>query len=233
MACPEEVTTAGRTSGAGEPDGVTTVAHPLHRSTESATSTAVSGRLAAGLRDWADLTAALTEPELVDAVRVAGEELIAALVAGRTLLIAGNGGSAAIASHVAAEFIGKCVHDRDPLPAINLAESLSSITAIGNDYGYDKVFTRGIAALGRAGDVFLAMSTSGTSPNVVAALVDARRRGLLTIALVGEGGAHLSDSVDHLLVVPSRSTPRIQEVHMLWAHAWCEAVDVLSRDLAD
>ena len=204
--------------------------HPLHGTTPGDATAAVHRQLADGINDWAELARALADPELADAVRTAGEELIAALVAGRTLLVAGNGGSAAIASHVAAEFIGKCIHDRDPLPAINLAESLSSITAVGNDYGYDKVFTRGVAAHGRPGDVLLAMSTSGTSPNIVAALAEARRRDLLTIAMVGEGGAHLRDSVDHLLVVPSRSTPRIQEVHMLWAHVWCEAVDVLSHD---
>ncbi|GAB3584060.1 D-sedoheptulose-7-phosphate isomerase [Calidifontibacter terrae] len=203
--------------------------HVLHASDAATASRIVRQQLSEGIADWASLAQGLAAAELADAVGAAGEDLIAALVAGRTLLVAGNGGSAAIASHVAAEFIGKCIHDREPLPAINLAESLSSITAIGNDYGYDKVFSRGVAAHGRAGDVLLAMSTSGTSPNVVAALATARERGMLTIAMTGEGGAALAGSVDHLLVVPSRSTPRIQEVHMLWTHAWCEAVDVLCR----
>ncbi len=203
--------------------------HVLHASDPVTAARVVQEQLSGGIADWADLAQRLTAPDLTAAVRAAGESLIGALVAGRTLLVAGNGGSAAIASHVAAEFIGKCIHDREPLPAVNLAESLSSITAIGNDYGYDKVFSRGVAAHGRAGDVLLAMSTSGTSPNVVAALETARERGLMTIALTGEGGAGLADRVDHLLVVPSRSTPRIQEVHMLWTHAWCEAVDVLCR----
>lgn len=217
-------------AGVGANTAPVAAIHPLHTTGKEAATAALDEQLGHGIADWIALGQAIAAPELVDAVRRAGEELIAALVAGRALLVAGNGGSAAIASHIAAEFIGKCVHDRDPLPAISLAESLSSITAIGNDYGYDKVFTRGIAAHGRPGDVFLAMSTSGTSPNIVAGLAEARRRGLRTIAMVGAGGTHLGDAVDHLLIVPSRSTPRIQEVHMLWAHAWCEAVDVLSRD---
>ncbi|HIZ98666.1 MAG TPA: SIS domain-containing protein, partial [Candidatus Janibacter merdipullorum] len=120
---------------------------------------------------------------------------------------------------------GKCVQDRHPLPAISLAESHSSLTAIGNDYGFDQVFLRGVQAFGRPGDVLLAMSTSGTSPNIVAALEEARRRGVATILMTGAKGAGQADLADHLLVVPSEETPRIQEVHMLWAHAWCEAVD--------
>ncbi|MFC6713915.1 D-sedoheptulose-7-phosphate isomerase [Branchiibius cervicis] len=143
--------------------------------------------------------------------------------------MAGNGGSAAIASHVAAEFIGKCVQDRAPLPALNLAESLSSVTAIANDYGYDQVFTRGILAHGRPGDVLLAMTTSGTSPNILAALDVAAQHGLLTIVLTGAKGEGLHGRADHVLVVPSDQTPRVQEVHMMWAHAWCEAVDALSQ----
>lgn len=208
-------------------------AHPLHRAKPERAASLVQEQLTAGIADWARLAQAINEPEVLDSVRRAGESLVAALTAGGCLLVAGNGGSAAIASHVAAEFIGKCIHDRAPLPALSLAESLSSITAIGNDYGFDQVFVRGVAAHGRPGDVLLAMSTSGTSPNVVAALAEARRRGLITIAMVGAGGAGLAGSVDHLLVVPSTDTPRIQEVHMLWAHAWCEAVDLLSCDASD
>ncbi|KNX39331.1 phosphoheptose isomerase [Luteipulveratus halotolerans] len=181
------------------------------------------------MASWAALSQALVDPTLTDEVDRAGSSLVQALVAGGTLLVAGNGGSAAIASHVAAEFIGKCIHDRDPLPAVSLAESLSSITAVGNDYGYEHVFTRGLAALGRPGDVLLAMSTSGTSPNVVAALQQARRRDILTIAMTGAKGEGLRGAADHVLVVPSDETPRIQEVHMLWAHTWCEAVDVLCQ----
>lgn len=190
----------------------------------------VSQQLDAGILAWADLAQQLASPGLRSAVTAAGKDVLGSLHAGRTLLVAGNGGSAAIASHVAAEFLGKCIHDRHPLPAISLAESHSSLTAIGNDYGFDQVFLRGVQAFGRPGDVLLGMSTSGTSPNVVAGLAEARRRGLTTILMTGAKGAGQGDLADHLLVVPSHETPRIQEVHMLWAHAWCEAVDLTMQD---
>ncbi|MGO4131980.1 D-sedoheptulose-7-phosphate isomerase [Janibacter hoylei] len=183
-----------------------------------------------GIAAWAELARQVAEPTVREQVEAAGRVVVAALQSGRTLLVAGNGGSAAIASHVAAEFLGKCIHDRHPLPAISLAESHSSLTAIGNDYGFDQVFLRGVQAFGRPGDVFLAMSTSGTSPNVVAALAEARSRGLATILMTGSKGAGQADLADHLLVVPSSQTPRIQEVHMLWAHAWSEAVDLVMQD---
>lgn len=185
----------------------------------------IARQLDAGTAAWADLAAQISGADSRARARAAGVAVLEALRAGQTLLVAGNGGSAAIASHVAAEFLGKCVRDRHPLPAISLAESHSSLTAIGNDYGFDQVFLRGVQAFGRPGDVLLAMSTSGTSPNVIAALDEARRRGLVTILMTGTKGAGQQEHADHLLVVPSEETPRIQEVHMLWAHAWCEAVD--------
>lgn len=185
----------------------------------------VGRQLDAGIAAWGDLAAQIAAPASRDRAHAAGEDVLGALRAGRTLLVAGNGGSAAIASHVAAEFLGKCVRDRHPLPAISLAESHSSLTAIGNDYGFDQVFRRGVQAFGRPGDVLLAMSTSGSSPNILAALDEARGLGLTTILMTGAKGAERQEHADHLLVVPSVETPRIQEVHMLWAHAWCEAVD--------
>ena len=190
----------------------------------------VARQLDAGIAAWATLAEQISAPELRSGVEAAGRVVVDALRAGGTLLVAGNGGSAAIASHVAAEFLGKCIQDRHPLPAISLAESHSSLTAIGNDYGFDQVFLRGVQAFGRPGDVLLAMSTSGTSPNVVAGLAEARRRGVATILMTGANGAGQGDLADHLLVVPSNETPRIQEVHMLWAHAWCEAVDLAAQE---
>jgi D-sedoheptulose 7-phosphate isomerase len=174
---------------------------------------------------WVRAGEALNDPALMAQVDRAGEAVLGALDAGQTLFVAGNGGSAAMSSHVAAEFAGKCVRDREPLPSVSLAESATAMTAIGNDYGFDQVFTRGIKALGKPGDVFLAMTTSGSSPNIRAALEVARERGLVTILMTGLKGAGLTDLADHLLVAPSDSTPRIQEVHLLWSHAWCEAVD--------
>lgn len=175
---------------------------------------------------WRDIAEALGDAALSHRVDAAGAALIAALAGGHTLLVAGNGGSAAMSGHVAAEFLGRCVRDRAPLPALNLAESMAGITAIGNDFGYDEVFVRGIAAHGRAGDVLLALSTSGASRSVLAALDAARDKGMVTILLTGaHGGA--SCAAEYVLAAPSKETPRIQEVHLMWAHAWCEAVDLL------
>ena len=176
------------------------------------------------LTAWAEMMPKLHEQSLVAGVDAAGRVIFEALADGHKLLILGNGGSAAMSSHVAAEFTGKCVLDREPLPAISLAESSTVITALGNDYGFDEVFARGVRAHGCPGDVLLAMSTSGTSPNVVAALEVARDRGLHTILLTGESGV-TDGSADHVLRAPSSYTPRIQEVHLMWSHAWCEGVD--------
>ncbi|TWE07409.1 D-sedoheptulose-7-phosphate isomerase [Rudaeicoccus suwonensis] len=197
----------------------------MHNATTEQCSSAISNRRQKSLSEWALLSVALAEPKLVAQVDAAGMELLGCLAGGGTLLVAGNGGSAAIASHVAAELVGKCIFDRSPLPAINLGESLSAVTAVANDYGYEEIFARGVRAHGRTGDVLLAMSTSGSSRNILRALDVAHARNLLTIALTGERGRDLAERADHLLVAPSQETPRIQEVHMLWAHMWCEAVD--------
>jgi len=207
--------------------------HALHDAAEAAVAEVVSQRLAIGTRDWAELAAALQDPALVSAVDRAGRAVVDTLRAGGTILVAGNGGSAAIASHIAAEFVGKCILDRAPLPAVCLADSLTSITAVGNDYGFDDVFVRGVQSLGRPGDLLLAMSTSGRSQSILRGLDAARERGLVTVALTGASGGDLPGRADHVLHVPSDFTPRIQEVHMLWGHAWCEAVDVLSQPATD
>ncbi|QIM20979.1 SIS domain-containing protein [Phycicoccus sp. HDW14] len=174
---------------------------------------------------WRALGEALAEPGLVAAVDAAGSALVDAVGRGGAVLVAGNGGSAAIASHVATEFAGRCVVERRPLPSINLAESTSGITALANDYGFDEVFARGVRAHGRPGDVLVVMSTSGRSRNVLAALEAARGLGLLTIALGGGDGGDLPGTADHVLLAPTAYTPRVQEVHLVWTHAWCEAVD--------
>lgn len=181
-------------------------------------------------RAWAELAAALADPALAASVDAAGTALVEAVGAGGSVLVAGNGGSAAIASHVATEFAGRCVRERRPLPSINLAESTSGITALANDYGFEEVFARGVRAHGRPGDVLVVMSTSGRSPNVLAALDAARGLGLLTIALGGAEGGDLPGRADHVLLAPTPYTPRVQEVHLLWTHAWCEAVDHVWAD---
>ncbi len=186
----------------------------------------VRRRHAEALGEWERLAAALAQPLLVDAVDAVGDVILGCLDAGHGILVAGNGGSAAMASHVAAELAGRCVRDRQPLPAMSLADSSTAVTAVANDYGFEEVFARGVAAHGHPGDVLLVMTTSGRSPNVLRALDVARERGLVTVALTGgSGGEALEGLADHVLVVPAESTPRVQEVHLAWTHAWCEAVD--------
>ena len=144
---------------------------------------------------------------------------------GRKVLLFGNGGSAADAQHLAAEFVGRFGSDRSPLAAISLSTDTSVLTALGNDYGYDKVFSRQIAALGHAGDIAIAISTSGNSPSVIEAADMARSKGLFTVGFTGETGGKMKDRVEVLFRVPSRKTPRIQETHILLGHILCELID--------
>lgn len=155
----------------------------------------------------------------------AAELLIAAYRNGGKALFFGNGGSAADSQHLAAEFVGRYLQERRSLPALALTANSSITSAIGNDYGYEKVFARQIQAWARPGDVAVGLSTSGNSANVVAALVAARERGARTIALTGAGGGKMAAVCDVLLDVPSRDTPRIQEVHILMGHTLCQAVE--------
>jgi D-sedoheptulose 7-phosphate isomerase len=147
------------------------------------------------------------------------------MAAGGVLLVCGNGGSAADAQHIAAELTGRFFRDRKPLPAIALHGNTSSLTAIGNDYGYDEVFAREVGAHGRAGDVLLAISTSGNSRNIVRAIEAAREKRMAVIGLTGEGGGKMRDLCDLCLCVPSTSTPRIQECHILIGHTICELLE--------
>lgn len=147
-----------------------------------------------------------------------------ALRAGNKLMLAGNGGSAADAQHIAAEFVSRFEFDRPGLPSIALTTDTSMLTAIGNDYGYDYVFARQVEANGRAGDVFIGISTSGNSKNVVRAVNAAKAMGITTVALCGAGG-RLKDLCEHALCVPSTHTPRIQENHILLGHAICAMVE--------
>jgi D-sedoheptulose 7-phosphate isomerase len=155
----------------------------------------------------------------------AASSLSEAFRQGRKVLLFGNGGSAADAQHIAAEFVGRFVPDRRPLPAISLATDTSALTALGNDYGYNVVFSRQVEALGVSGDVAIGISTSGNSPNVLEALDAARAKGLLTIGFAGQTGGKMNDHADILFCVPSTATPRIQETHLTLAHILCELVD--------
>ena len=153
------------------------------------------------------------------------EKMAQALRDGRKVLLFGNGGSAADAQHIAAEFVGRFIPDRIPLPALSLATDTSALTALGNDYGYDAVFSRQVHALGNAGDIAIGISTSGNSPNVLAAIDVARSRSLLTIGLTGQDGGKMNGRTDILFRVPSRMTPRIQETHITLGHVLCELID--------
>jgi D-sedoheptulose 7-phosphate isomerase len=167
----------------------------------------------------------LSNAEVVSAIATVSQILIEALKKGNKPLLFGNGGSAADAQHIAAEFVGRFAFDRPALPSLALSVNTSSITAIGNDYGFDLVFARQIEALGCAGDVAIGISTSGNSPNVLKALAVAKKMGLHTVALTGATGGTLKSSVDYCICAPSNDTPRIQECHILIGHTIAELVE--------
>lgn len=160
-------------------------------------------------------------PELLQA----SEMLIEALHNKRKILLCGNGGSAADAQHLAGELVGRFLKERRPLPAVALNANTSVLTALGNDYGFKEVFARQVAALGQPGDVLVAISTSGDSSNVLRAAEAARAKDMKVIGLTGADGGKLKDLCDLCLCVPSTSTPRIQEMHILIGHIICELVE--------
>lgn len=155
----------------------------------------------------------------------AAEMIVAAMRAGGKLLLLGNGGSAADAQHIAAELAFKMGRERDALPAFALTTDTSLLTAISNDRSFDHVFSRQIQALGRAGDIALAISTSGNSANIVEAVRQARAMNIQTIGLLGAGGGQVAPMVDLALIVPHRETPRIQEVHITIGHIICQLIE--------
>ena len=157
-------------------------------------------------------------------VRVA-EAVIRALKEGRKILLFGNGGSAADAQHIAAEFVNRFMIERPPLPALSLAADSSVLTSIGNDYDFADIFAKQIRALGREHDIAWGLTTSGSSPNVVRGLETARKMNLVTVAFTGKDGGEAGKVADHVLSVPSKSVPRIQEVHITIGHVICQLVD--------
>jgi D-sedoheptulose 7-phosphate isomerase len=164
---------------------------------------------------------------LIAAIETVARRGADALSAGGTILLAGNGGSAADAQHLAAELVGRFAYDRPGLAAIALTTDTSALTAIGNDYGFDRLFSRQIEAIGRRGDLLIAMSTSGRSPNILAALEAARTRGIVTVGLTGQTADRMTACCDHLLAMPSNDTPRIQEAHILVGHILCGLIEQL------
>jgi len=151
--------------------------------------------------------------------------LVEAFKAGNKVLLFGNGGSAADAQHIAAEFVNRFIIERPPLPAIALTTDTSILTSISNDYGYDDSFAKQVKALGRGGDVAIGISTSGAAANVIKAIKVAKRMGLKTIGLAGKDGGELAKLADLALVVDSQNIPRIQEVHITIGHVLCDMVD--------
>ncbi len=162
---------------------------------------------------------------LIPLVKKAGRLCLEALKSGRKILICGNGGSAADAQHIAAELTGRFKKERQALPAIALTVDTSALTAIGNDYGFDRVFSRQAEAYAKEGDVLIAISTSGNSQNVINAIDSAKNLGVKVVTLTGKSGGKMKDMGDVNIVIPSNSTPRIQEMHIMAGHMICAVVD--------
>ena len=168
---------------------------------------------------------ALLRSQVIE-IEQAGQLICAALASGKKILLCGNGGSAADAQHIAAELVGRYEQQRRAFPAIALTTDTSALTALSNDYGYEEVFARQVQALATAGDVLIAISTSGKSPNVINAAKQAAAIGCKTIGLTGASGQPLASHCDISIVVPTERTSRVQEAHITIGHLWCEMVDL-------
>ena len=182
----------------------------------------ISAQIAVAQRVMADM---LADEVLLPSLEAAAKACIECLQRGGKILLAGNGGSAADAQHIAGEFVSRFAFDRPGLPAIALTTDSSILTAIGNDYGYEHLFARQIQAHGNKGDVFVGYSTSGKSPNILHALAEARSRGLVCVGLTGNRGGAMRELCDFLLEVPSGDTPKIQEGHLVLGHILCGLVE--------
>lgn len=171
------------------------------------------------------MSAMLADRTLIVAVEAAAAACIACLQSGGKVLLAGNGGSAADAQHIAGEFVSRFAFDRPGLPAIALTTDTSILTAIGNDYGYEKLFARQVQAHGNKGDIFIGYSTSGKSSNILRAFEEARAKGMICVGFAGNRGGPMRELCDFLLEVPSSVTPKIQEGHLVLGHILCGLVE--------
>lgn len=171
------------------------------------------------------ISAMLADDGLLSRVEAAAQACINSMQTGNKVLLAGNGGSAADAQHIAGEFVSRFAFDRPGLSAIALTTDTSILTAIGNDYGYENLFARQVQAHAQKGDVFIAYSTSGKSPNIITALQEAKSRGVICIGMSGNRGGPMKDLCDHYLDVPSADTPKIQEGHAVLGHILCGLVE--------
>jgi D-sedoheptulose 7-phosphate isomerase len=178
------------------------------------------------IADSAATKQAILESEpLLDMIVTVAKECVAVYRNGKKTMLAGNGGSAADAQHIAAELVGRYGFDRPSIPSLALTTDTSNLTAIGNDYGYDKVFSRQVEGMSQAGDLFIGISTSGNSQNIVNAFESAKQRGVTTVALVGRDGGKMAAMADFAIIIPSNSTPRIQESHILIGHILCDIIE--------
>jgi D-sedoheptulose 7-phosphate isomerase len=185
-----------------------------------------AGELARGcLGAHLEVVEALRNEPFLEVISAVGDAMVRCYQGNGKAIFFGNGGSAADSMHLAAEFLGRFLLDRRPAGALALADNHSAVTAIGNDYAYEEVFSRQIQALAAPGDIAVGLSTSGTSPNVIAGLAAARAAGATTVAFTGADGVPSDVTVDHVVAIPSRATPRIQEGHMLVGHILCEYVE--------
>jgi D-sedoheptulose 7-phosphate isomerase len=167
----------------------------------------------------------LERPELLSSIEQLTAAIVKAFRNGNKVLFCGNGGSAADAQHISAEFSGRFYSDRDPLPSDALHCNTSYLTAVANDYGYDYVYSRIVKGTGRKGDVLVGLSTSGNSVNITNALQTAKEIGMITAGFTGETGGKMKELCDYLVNVPSKDTPRIQEAHIMIGHIICQLVE--------
>lgn len=172
-----------------------------------------------------NLTAVLKNEELIDLIEKITQVCVAAFKRGNKILLVGNGGSAADAQHIAAEFVSRFAFDRPGLPAFALTTDTSVLTAIGNDYSYEKVFARQVQAVGTSGDVLFAISTSGRSANILAALTAAKSKEIFTVGLTGSNGNEMQKLCDYCICIPSTETSKIQEGHIVISHIICMLVE--------
>ncbi len=171
------------------------------------------------------MQAVLADPHIADTIVTIGELTAKAMKSGHKLLVAGNGGSAADAQHLVAEFVVRLTVNRPALRAIALTTDSSILTATGNDFGYDHLFERQVEALGQPGDIFLGISTSGNSTNIIKALHQAKKNGITTIGFTGNDGGRMRDLCDHNVIIPSAVTMNIQESHLALEHIFCMVVE--------
>lgn len=196
---------------------------PVVSASETESESAI-GVVVASLNQHAEVISKVVESHLGD-INKCADLLTGTLTSGKKVLICGNGGSAADAQHIAAELVGRYETERQALPAIALTTDTSALTALANDYGFERIFARQVDALASEDDCLIAISTSGNSPNIIAAVMAARKRGCKVIGMTGTKGKKLAGLCDACIAVPSDRTARIQEAHITIAHIWCEIID--------